>query len=111
MRTYLIIFFSIWYKTVNSLHKQPEETINILTKLTEYTDEEIQRDPLIVLRCDLRVYRCPPLFDIVLRVLNAYLTASKSSMNHHLLSNPIILGKSILYNFTFLKPCFAERVL
>jgi len=88
----MLIPNSIWYKTVNSLHKQPEETINILTKPTEYTDEEIQRDPLIVLRCDLRVYRCPPLFDIVLRVLNAYLTASKSSMNHHLLSNPIILG-------------------
>ena len=63
-------------------------------KTSEYTNEEIQKDPLIVLRCDRRVYRCPPVFELLIRVLSGYLTASRALLNHHLLANPIILGMS-----------------
>lgn len=61
-------------------------------KTSEYTNEEIQKDPLIVLRCDRRVYRCPPVFELLIRVLSGYLTASRALLNHHLLANPVISG-------------------
>lgn len=41
-------------------------------------------DPLIVLRCDRRVHRCPPLMDVTLHMLNGYLLASKAYLSAHL---------------------------
>lgn len=34
--------------------------------------------------------RCPPILDIVLRVLSAYLQASRVFLHNHMLSNPIL---------------------
>ena len=82
----------LWLKTVNVLRKQPDYVTHDWEKNPEYSEEEIKKDPLIVLRCNPNVYRCPPVFDIILRVLNGYLTASRSLLNHHLLSNPVIPG-------------------
>lgn len=82
----------LWLKTVNVLRKQPDYAKEDWQKIPEYSEEDIKKDPLIALRVDPRVYRCPPLFDILLRVLNGYLTASRSVLNHHLLSNPVIPG-------------------
>ena len=87
---YFSLFFSLWLKTVNILRKQPEEKTVEWNRTPQYTDEEIQKDPLIVLRCDPKVYRCPHVFEIVLRALNGYLTASRALLNHHLLSNPLV---------------------
>ena len=68
------------------------------SRLGESTDEEIQKDPLIVLRCDRRVFRCPPIFDILLRVLRGYMTASRGLLNHHILSNPLSGSKLYFKN-------------
>ena len=110
------IFFVLFFITKRLLHR----TVNILRqfiddddqtpqhssssrpppRVEESTDEEIQKDPLIVLRCDRRVFRCPPLFDIMLRVLRGYMTASRGLLNHHILSNPLS-GSKILTVFFF----------
>ncbi|EDO44556.1 predicted protein, partial [Nematostella vectensis] len=70
-----IIPRKLWLATVNVLcHEGPQP----------YTDEDLARDPLTVLRCDRRVFRCPPMFDIVVRVLLAYLAASRTMLSQHL---------------------------
>ncbi|XP_037543533.1 integrator complex subunit 2 [Nematolebias whitei] len=69
----------LWVMTVNAL--QPSAK---LLGQQKYTQNDLMVDPLIVLRCDHRVYRCPPLMDIVLHMLNGYLTASKAYLQCHL---------------------------
>ncbi|KAJ8275751.1 hypothetical protein COCON_G00075030 [Conger conger] len=69
----------LWVMTVNAV--QPSAK---LTRQQRYTQNDLMIDPLIVLRCDRRVYRCPPLMDITLHMLNGYLLASKAYLNAHL---------------------------
>ncbi|KAM6906901.1 integrator complex subunit 2 isoform 2-T2 [Xenentodon cancila] len=69
----------LWVMTVNAL--QPSAK---LLRQQRYTQNDLMVDPLIVLRCDQRVYRCPPLIDIVLHMLNGYLLASKAYLQCHL---------------------------
>uniref|UniRef100_A0A4W5PFP5 Integrator complex subunit 2 n=1 Tax=Hucho hucho TaxID=62062 RepID=A0A4W5PFP5_9TELE len=69
----------LWVMTVNAL--QP--SVKMLRQ-QRYIQNDLMVDPLIVLRCDQRVYRCPPLMDIVLHMLNGYLLASKAYLNSHL---------------------------
>ncbi|KAF7205233.1 integrator complex subunit 2 isoform X2 [Nothobranchius furzeri] len=69
----------LWVMTVNAL--QPSAT---LQQQQTCTQNDLMIDPLIVLRCDQRVYRCPPLMDIVLHMLNGYLLASKAYLQSHL---------------------------
>ncbi|RXM96651.1 Integrator complex subunit 2 [Acipenser ruthenus] len=69
----------LWVMTVNAL--QP--SIKLLRQ-QKYTQNDLMIDPLIVLRCDQRIYRCPPLMDITLHMLNGYLLASKAYLNAHL---------------------------
>ncbi|XP_077098696.1 integrator complex subunit 2 [Siphateles boraxobius] len=69
----------LWVMTVNAL--QPSVK---LLRQQRYTQNDLMVDPLIVLRSDLRVFRCPPLMDITLHMLNGYLLASKAYLNAHL---------------------------
>ncbi|XP_069082543.1 integrator complex subunit 2 [Pleurodeles waltl] len=69
----------LWVMTVNAL--QPSVK---LVRQHKYTQNDLMIDPLIVLRCDPRVHRCPPLMDIVLHMLNGYLLASKAFLGNHL---------------------------
>ncbi|KAK2871105.1 hypothetical protein Q8A67_023632 [Cirrhinus molitorella] len=69
----------LWVMTVNAL--QPSVK---LLRQQRYTQNDLMVDPLIVLRCDSRVFRCPPLMDITLHMLNGYLLASKAYLNAHL---------------------------
>ncbi|XP_076024838.1 integrator complex subunit 2 [Genypterus blacodes] len=73
----------LWVMTVNAL--QPSAK---LLRRQKYTQNDLMVDPLIVLRCDQRVYRCPPLMDIVLHMLNGYLLASKAYLHCHLKETP-----------------------
>lgn len=45
--------------------------------------EHVVSDPLIALRCDSRIFRCPPILDVLLRVLQASLAASRSQLSRH----------------------------
>ncbi|NWT62830.1 INT2 protein, partial [Erythrocercus mccallii] len=69
----------LWVMTVNAL--QPSAKI---VRQQKYTQNDLMIDPLIVLRCDQRVHRSPPLMDIILHMLNGYLLASKAYLNAHL---------------------------
>ncbi|NXS07472.1 INT2 protein, partial [Neodrepanis coruscans] len=69
----------LWVMTVNAL--QPSAKI---VRQQKYTQNDLMIDPLIVLRCDQRVHRSPPLMDIILHMLNGYLLASKAYLNSHL---------------------------
>uniref|UniRef100_A0A8D1N4F6 Integrator complex subunit 2 n=1 Tax=Sus scrofa TaxID=9823 RepID=A0A8D1N4F6_PIG len=69
----------LWVMTVNAL--QPSIKF---VRQQKYTQNDLMIDPLIVLRCDQRVYRCPPLMDITLHMLNGYLLASKAYLSAHL---------------------------
>uniref|UniRef100_A0A673MP36 Integrator complex subunit 2-like n=1 Tax=Sinocyclocheilus rhinocerous TaxID=307959 RepID=A0A673MP36_9TELE len=75
----LWILLLLWVMTVNAL--QP---LVKLLRQQRYTQNDLMVDPLIVLRCDSRVFRCPPLMDITLHMLNGYLLASKAYLNAHL---------------------------
>uniref|UniRef100_A0A8C8E325 Integrator complex subunit 2 n=1 Tax=Oryzias sinensis TaxID=183150 RepID=A0A8C8E325_9TELE len=69
----------LWVMTVNAL--QPSAK---LLRQQRYTQNDLMVDPLIVLRCDHRVFRCPPVMDIVLHMLNGYLLGSKAHLQGHL---------------------------
>ncbi|XP_033123286.1 integrator complex subunit 2-like isoform X2 [Anneissia japonica] len=62
-------------------------TVNILeakNQLSPYSEEDIILDPLIVLRCDRRVFRCCPILEVVLQMLTAFLAASRAFLFTHL---------------------------
>ncbi|XP_068124850.1 integrator complex subunit 2 [Hyperolius riggenbachi] len=69
----------LWVMTVNAL--QPSLKLD---RHHKYTQNDLMIDPLIVLRCDSRILRCPPLMDIILHMLNGYLLASKAYLNSYL---------------------------
>ncbi|CAL1573919.1 unnamed protein product [Knipowitschia caucasica] len=69
----------LWVMTVNALQHSAK-----LLRQQRYTQNDLMVDPLIVLRCDQRVFRCPPFMDIVLHMLNGYLLASKAYLHCHL---------------------------
>ena len=54
------------------------------------TQENVLVDPLQVLRCDIRVFRCGPILKIILRILEASLAASRSQLSRHLLDKPLL---------------------
>ncbi|KAK3084417.1 hypothetical protein FSP39_013249 [Pinctada imbricata] len=72
--------------TVNSLRN----TETSLYTVAPYTENDVTVDPLIVLRCDDRVFRCAPLLEVVLRVLAAYMQACKVYLHNHMQKNPIL---------------------
>lgn len=100
MKLNIVIPRRLLQKTVNILRNQPENIRHDWEKLPQYTEEEIQKDPLIVLRCDKKVFRCPPLFEILLRTLRGYMTSSRALLNHHILSNPLFGDKYALDKVT-----------
>ncbi|XP_076108239.1 integrator complex subunit 2-like [Mytilus galloprovincialis] len=77
---------SIRLATVNALRQSNKRGAVI----TQYTENDVTIDPLIILRCDNRVYRCPPILEIILCILSAYMQASKVYLHNHTLVNPIL---------------------
>lgn len=75
----------LWVMSINAL--MPEDAV---TRNFTLTQENILIDPLQVLRCDERVFRCASALAIVLRILQASLAASKSQLSRHMLDKPLI---------------------
>lgn len=50
------------------------------------------------MRCDERVFRCAPIYAIVLRVLRASLASSRSQLTQHLQANPRLDAHGQLLN-------------
>ncbi|XP_073258081.1 integrator complex subunit 2-like [Porites lutea] len=76
----------LWLATVNTLCPAETPVPHLSPQL--YTDEDIMKDPLTVLRCDRRVFRCPPLFDLLVRVLMGYLAGSRALLSQYLQAHP-----------------------
>nr|CAD7400477.1 unnamed protein product [Timema poppensis] len=82
----------LWVMTTNSLlHEGIKVSI---------TQENIVLDPLQVLRCDIRVFRCTPMLEIVLRVLEASLAASRNQLSKHMLEYPMLSRSGQVSNET-----------
>lgn len=73
----------LWSMTVRAL--MPDDNVLKAHIMTQ----EVTFDPLMVLRCDERVFRCPDALAIVLRILQASLAASKSQLTRHILDKPL----------------------
>lgn len=71
----------LWVLTVNAFQS------NGLPQKLKLDD--IIVDPLHVLRCDARIFRCPSLMEIVLHMLQAFLAASRTRLLHHTLEHPM----------------------
>lgn len=68
----------LWVMTTNSLRRyQTNGNKYSNTQSIDYSWNELTSDPLIVLRCDNRIFRCTPMLGIVLHILNGFLAATK----------------------------------
>ncbi|XP_066261717.1 integrator complex subunit 2 [Euwallacea similis] len=61
---------------------------NLVDDFSSLTKIDVAEDPLQIMRCDERVFRCAPIYAIVLRVLRASLASSRSQLAQHLQANP-----------------------
>ncbi|KAK0165379.1 hypothetical protein PV328_003895 [Microctonus aethiopoides] len=74
----------LWVMSINALLLENPTVQNI-----RLTQENIVLDPLQVLRCDTRVFRCAPVLSIILRILQATLAASRSQLSRHMQDRPL----------------------
>lgn len=83
----------LWIMSIQSLMPQDAVTKNYFLK-----QENLLMDPLQILRCDERVYRCADALVIVLRILQATLAASKRQLTRHMLDKPLVEKNGQLQN-------------
>lgn len=74
----------LWTMTIKAL--MPDDG---MLKTHMLSQDHALFDPLMVLRCDERVFRCPDALAIVLRILQASLAASKSQLARHIFDKPM----------------------
>ncbi|CAK9813155.1 Integrator complex subunit 2 [Anthophora plagiata] len=74
----------LWVLSINALLIE-----NSLVKNVFLTQENIVLDPLQVLRCDTRIFRCAPILSVILRILQAALAASRSQLSRHIQDKPL----------------------
>lgn len=83
----------LWVMTINALMPNDEITKNAMLK-----QENIMIEPLQILRCDERVFRCPDALAIILRILQASLAASKIQLSRHIMNKPLLSKGGQLQN-------------
>ncbi|XP_015117124.1 integrator complex subunit 2 [Diachasma alloeum] len=74
----------LWVMSTNALLIENPTVQNV-----RLTQENIVLDPLQVLRCDTRVFRCAPVLSVILRILQATLAASTSQLSRHMQDRPL----------------------
>lgn len=79
----------LWVMTINAL--MPDDTI---TKHVVLRQENIMIEPLQILRCDERIFRCPDALSIILKILQASLAASKIQLSRHIMDKPLFNNKT-----------------
>ena len=83
----------LWVMTINALMPSDAITKNAMLK-----QENITIEPLQILRCDERVFRCPDALAIILRILQASLAASKIQLSRHIMDKPLFSKGGQLQN-------------
>jgi integrator complex subunit 2 len=71
MKLNSIIPRRLWVESINSLRPCDLKTHPL------YTHHNLVEDPIIILRCDQRIFRCPMLLEITLKILAGYVSASR----------------------------------
>lgn len=79
----------LWTITINHVNRVVNGHVTVRT-MKKITHDDLIIDPLQILRCDVRVFECAPILDIVLYILKACLAASRTMLTQHLQENPII---------------------
>ena len=88
------LLLDLWNKLDTISPQLKTETVNAFQSTsptaakTIYNESQIIADPLIVLKCDTRVYKNPPILTIMLKNLNCFLQMSKNFLANHILMNP-----------------------
>lgn len=77
----------LWVMTVNSLRRQNFKASHN-TKPIGYSWDELALDPLIVFRCDNRVFRSVDVLSIVLHILSGFLAASRRCLQDQINEQP-----------------------
>ena len=72
--------------TVNALLLQDDASARHVKLISE---EELKAEPLAVLRCDPRVFTCPPLFELLLVMLDNSLAASGTHYMERVREEPV----------------------
>lgn len=85
IRLNTVLSRQLWTMTINAILIDDGHL-----KLHLKAQEHAHFDPLQVLRCDERVFRCPDALEIVLRILQASLAASKSQLTRQIFDRPLI---------------------
>ncbi|KAJ3084119.1 Integrator complex subunit 2 [Quaeritorhiza haematococci] len=62
----------VWLKTTNRLKNADGQRVG-----REYTQNDLIMDPLLMFKSDPRVFRCPTVYQIFLRILGCYMVASR----------------------------------
>lgn len=75
---------------MNALLPRDEAAARPLNLVTE---EELKAEPLAVLRCDQRVFTCPPLFELLLVALGNSLAASRMHYTERVREAPVCLAQ------------------
>ena len=81
----------LWSKLDTISPQLKTATVNAFqasTPMISYNEAQIINDPLIVLKCDIRVFKNPPILAIMLKNLNCFLQMSKTFLANHILMNP-----------------------
>jgi len=78
----------LWVMTVNALKRPQSLRSSVDVRPVEYSWDELALDPLIVLRCDGRVFRCVDILNIVLHILSAFLAASRRCLQDQINEQP-----------------------
>ncbi|KAK4288012.1 hypothetical protein Pmani_030992 [Petrolisthes manimaculis] len=76
----------LWAMTVEGL--LPAELLGRAHRTL--TEDDIVLDPLYVLRCDERVYRCAPLLQLVIYMLQVYLLSSRTFLSQQMQNTPVV---------------------
>ncbi|CAL4223863.1 unnamed protein product, partial [Meganyctiphanes norvegica] len=76
----------LWAMTVEGL--RPLDSRRVLEQ--PLMEDDIVLDPLYVLRCDDRVFRCAPLLQLVMYMLQVYLLSSRTFLSQRLQNSPVV---------------------
>ena len=75
----------LWALTANHLNHASDGSAPHSSK--RITQDDLVLDPLQVLRCDTRVFRCAPVLEIVLYMVRGCLAASRTHLTRHIQVN------------------------
>jgi len=77
----------LWALTANHLNHAVSGNGAVRKRITQ---DDLVIDPLQVVRCDPRVFRCAPILEIVLYMVRGCLAASRTHLTRHIQDNPIV---------------------